>query len=129
MSLVLVYKIGSVSSQTALDQVLKAVPANGSASLRTGEAFTCRIWTKDALMALHNNRIVTLHASIGEFQSLHAPTAYTVENFTKEFVEDTLEKQAFAVATRLEPQIERGERQAAVLDSAPSSSSSSSRRR
>jgi hypothetical protein len=66
MSLVLVFKIGSVSSQTALDQVLQAVPADGSASLRTGEAFTCRIWTKDALVALHDSRIVTLPENIDE---------------------------------------------------------------
>ena len=66
LSLVLIYKIGPASSQTAFDQVLRAVPANGSASLRTGEAFTCRIWTKDAIMALHNNRIVTLEADIGK---------------------------------------------------------------
>jgi hypothetical protein len=80
MSLVLVYKIGSVSSQTALDQVLHAVPANGSASLRTGETFTCRIWTKDALVALHNNRILTLRANIGGFQLLHSPSClFSVE--------------------------------------------------
>ncbi|KAF4634538.1 hypothetical protein G7Y89_g3556 [Cudoniella acicularis] len=107
LSLVLVYRIGSLSSQAGrLDQVLRAVPANGSASLRTGEAFTCRIWAKDALMALHNSGIVTLSASI-----------------------DKLEKQAFALARRLETKIESGEGKASVLDSDPSSSSSSSRRR
>ena len=67
MSLVLLYKIGSVSSNAAADQVLRAVPANGSASLRIGEAFDCLTWVNDALMALHNERIVTLLADIGEF--------------------------------------------------------------
>ncbi|KAH7370214.1 hypothetical protein BKA65DRAFT_349294, partial [Rhexocercosporidium sp. MPI-PUGE-AT-0058] len=64
--LVLFYEIGRTSTQITLDQVLRAVPANGSASLRTGETFTRRIWMKDALMALQNNRIVTLSADIGE---------------------------------------------------------------
>lgn len=84
MSLVLVYKIGIASSQRAVDQVLQTVPADSSASLRTGEAFTCRIWTKDALMALHNNRIVTLTANIGEFKYLNPSllSPYSVDCFT-----------------------------------------------
>jgi hypothetical protein len=75
LTLVILYKIGktgSVSSRTAADQVLRAQPANGTASLRTGEAFDCRIWVKDAIMALHNEGIVTLQASIGEFQRPHS---------------------------------------------------------
>jgi hypothetical protein len=52
------------------------------------------------------------------------PPAYPVENFVNELVADILEKQAFATASRLETQIERGEGRAAILDSAPSSSSS-----
>ncbi|KAL3419881.1 hypothetical protein PVAG01_08380 [Phlyctema vagabunda] len=101
MSLVLVYKIGSISSHDDLDQLLRNTPADGSASLRTGEAFTCRIWTKDALVALHHNRVLTLSADI-----------------------DTLEKQAFELGTSLEPEIETGDRGAAVMSSTPSRSSS-----
>ncbi|KAF7957507.1 hypothetical protein EAE96_003084 [Botrytis aclada] len=67
MSLVLVFKIGPISSSDRIDEVLRAVPADGSASLRTAEAFTCRIWMKDALVALHENHVVTLPADIGEF--------------------------------------------------------------
>jgi hypothetical protein len=65
MSLVLVQKIGPVSSHSDLDRVLRSVPADGQASQRTGESFTCRIWLKDALVALHNERVVTLRADIG----------------------------------------------------------------
>lgn len=53
---------------------------------------------------------------------------YSAENLANELVADTLEKQAFAVATRLEPLVERGQSRATVLDSNPSSSSSSSSR-
>ena len=42
-----------------------------------------------------------------------------MKQFANELVVDLLEKQAFAAATRLEPQIERGEGQATVMDSAP----------
>ncbi|KAF7875103.1 hypothetical protein EAF04_002275 [Stromatinia cepivora] len=103
LTLVIVYKIGIVSSQTRLkvDQVLEAVPADGSASLRTGEAFTCRIWTKDALVALHDNGNVTLPADI-----------------------DTLERQAFAAASALEPKIEQNRAKPAVIDSMGGASSS-----
>jgi hypothetical protein len=69
-TLVLAYKIGQVSSQSQIDQVLRDVPADGSPSLRTGEAFTCRIWAKDAVMALYNNRLLDLSADIGEFRHL-----------------------------------------------------------
>ncbi|KAJ8064450.1 hypothetical protein OCU04_006788 [Sclerotinia nivalis] len=96
LTLVLLYKIGLVSSHTPLkaNQVLRAVPANGSASLRTGEAFTCRIWTKDAFVALHENGIVTLPADI-----------------------DTLERQAFAPARGLKPYIEQNRGGPAIVDS------------
>jgi hypothetical protein len=52
----------------ALDRVLRAVPADGSASLRTGDVFNCRVWVKDALVALQNHRIIDLASSIGMFQ-------------------------------------------------------------
>jgi hypothetical protein len=44
-----------------------------------------------------------------------------MEDFTKELIEDTLEKQAFTAGTRLEPRIESGEGRAVVLDSVSSS--------
>jgi len=72
MSLVILYKIGSVKSPLEADQVLRSLPADGSPSLRTGEEFTCRIWVKDALMALSNNQSLTLKADIGE-PDLHSP--------------------------------------------------------
>ena len=49
--------------------------------------------------------------------------SYSAENFADELTGDTLEKEAFAAATRLEPRIESGQGRATVLDSASSSSS------
>ncbi|EHK97843.1 hypothetical protein M7I_6340 [Glarea lozoyensis 74030] len=102
MSLVLVYKLGDVSSPDQVDQVLRSVPADGSPSLRTGEAFTCRIWLKDAIMALDKNQLLKLAAHI-----------------------DDIEKKAFAAATRLEPAIEEGLIKAKIVSTGSSSSSSS----
>lgn len=70
MSLVLVYKLGQASSQSQIEQVIRDLPADGSPSLRTGEGFTCRIWAKDAVMALYNNNLITLTEDIGEFRHL-----------------------------------------------------------
>ncbi|KAF7921246.1 uncharacterized protein EAE98_008672 [Botrytis deweyae] len=94
MSLVLVFKIGPISSSDKIDEFLRAVPADGSASLRTDEAFTCRIWMKDALVALHENHVVTLPVDI-----------------------DTLEAKAFAAGTAHEHRVERTAAKAIVIDS------------
>lgn len=66
MSLVLAYKIGAASSPSEMDQVLRDLPAGGSASLRTGEVFTCRIWVKDVLVALQTRGHVISKADVGE---------------------------------------------------------------
>ncbi|RJE21949.1 hypothetical protein PHISCL_05724 [Aspergillus sclerotialis] len=70
MSLVLAYKIGSVnpsSWQTCLN-VLNGVNANGIPSPNTGEQFSCRVWVKDAILALHNNHILVLSETISAIE-------------------------------------------------------------
>jgi hypothetical protein len=61
LSLVLAYKIGSIDpsqAQTCLN-ILNGVNAGGL-SPNTGEATNCRVWVKDAIIALHSNRIIEL---------------------------------------------------------------------
>lgn len=62
MSLVLAHKIGSISPSAwaACKNVLNAVPYDYSHSPNTGEPFSCRVWVKDALLGLHENRIIVL---------------------------------------------------------------------
>lgn len=43
------------------------IPANGTASLRTGEAFTCHIWVKDVLVALQDAGLILLSTDIGKY--------------------------------------------------------------
>jgi len=66
MSLCVVLKLGIATSQnwTALHTTLANVPCSGQPSLNTGEPFTCRIWVKDAILALHNAGVIQLTAAI-----------------------------------------------------------------
>jgi hypothetical protein len=69
MSLCLAFKIGAVTDVQAFGQVLVSVPSSGQPSANTGEAFTCRVWVKDALHALHAAGIIKLEKSIDEIES------------------------------------------------------------
>ena len=70
MSLCLCFKVGTANSQTwdILKTTLGLVPANGQPSPNTHEVFTCRVWVKDALLALHNARVARLTTSIEEIE-------------------------------------------------------------
>lgn len=46
--------------------MLKTVPANGEVSKRTGEAFTCRVWVKDAIVELRERGLIELRRDVGE---------------------------------------------------------------
>ncbi len=69
MMLVLICKIAPVSPSmlARLEEIIYSVPVDGRPSERTGEAMTCRIWVKDALMALHDEVVIVLEKSIGKF--------------------------------------------------------------
>lgn len=71
MSLVLAYKIGSVNQSTLQTcmSVLNGVAANGRPSPNTGEEFSCRVWVKDAIIALHNNHIIALREAISSIEA------------------------------------------------------------
>ncbi|KAG5758619.1 hypothetical protein H9Q69_013339 [Fusarium xylarioides] len=53
LTMIVLVKASSVSSILRATQIIKSVPADGKPSRRTGTAFTCRIWVKDALVELH----------------------------------------------------------------------------
>lgn len=71
MSLVLAYKIGSVNQSTLQTcmNVLNGVAANGRPSPNTGEEFSCQVWVKDAIIALHNNHIIVLREAISSIEA------------------------------------------------------------
>lgn len=66
MSLCVALKLGTVTSGNweILRTTLANVPGSGQASSNTGEAFTCRVWVKDAVLALHNAEVILLKRSI-----------------------------------------------------------------
>jgi hypothetical protein len=55
-------KVGTVTDQSLmiLRATLEGVPASGEPSANTGEAFSCAVWVKDALLALHEAGVITL---------------------------------------------------------------------
>ncbi|KAF2425515.1 hypothetical protein EJ08DRAFT_594316 [Tothia fuscella] len=70
MSLCLAFKVGTVNSANweTFKQTLASVPANGQPSPNTNEEFTCRVWVKDALHALHLAGVIRLLKSIAEIE-------------------------------------------------------------
>jgi hypothetical protein len=71
MSLCLVFKVGTVNSSNwdTLRSTLYQIPAEGQPSTHTGEVFSCRTWTKDSLLALHNAGIIQLTQAIQTIES------------------------------------------------------------
>lgn len=95
VSLALAFKVGTVNEQnlSTFATTLNAVPAAGVASVNTGEAFTCRVWVKDALHALHMARVIQLLKSLQE-----------------------IEEEALVLAETMRTSIEQGTRSALVVN-------------
>lgn len=72
MSLCLCYKVGMVIGQNwqRFGDTLKEVAASGHPSPNTGEAFSCRVWLKDALTALNNVDIIHLTKDVREIEQV-----------------------------------------------------------
>ncbi|KAF2469554.1 uncharacterized protein BDR25DRAFT_315166 [Lindgomyces ingoldianus] len=70
ISLCLCFKVGTVNAETwaKLKDTLQQVPGNGQPSPNTQEAFTCRVWVKDALLALHNAGVIRLTKAIATIE-------------------------------------------------------------
>ncbi|QPC72216.1 hypothetical protein HYE68_002968 [Fusarium pseudograminearum] len=64
MTLIAMMKVSDIRSPDLVEHAIKSVPANGSPSGRNGEAFTCRTWVKDALVALHDCGAIVLPTDI-----------------------------------------------------------------
>ncbi|KAH6649355.1 hypothetical protein F5144DRAFT_478986 [Chaetomium tenue] len=65
MTLIVLVKVGTVS-KNGIAAVIQQVPADGKASKRNGEAFSCRTWVKDALAHLVAKGNIVLKADVGE---------------------------------------------------------------
>lgn len=66
MILIAMIKVSDIRSLDLVEHAINSVPANGSPSGRNGEAFTCRTWVKDALVALHDSGAIVLPTDIGK---------------------------------------------------------------
>jgi len=62
-------KIGNAPSSSAIDRCVSKVPLMIRSGLPGNERqWTCRVYVKEALIALHNDRLLELPASVGELQ-------------------------------------------------------------
>ncbi|OAA55873.1 hypothetical protein SPI_08080 [Niveomyces insectorum RCEF 264] len=64
LTLVALIRVAKVKSVSQAEEVIRSIPADGYPSQRTGEAFTCRIWVKDVLMALYEQGVISLPRDI-----------------------------------------------------------------
>ena len=66
-SMVVILKIGDVSSAAAIHGSVSKVPLMSQSRLPAGEAqWTCRVYVKQALEALNQDRILRLPANVGK---------------------------------------------------------------
>ncbi|KAF2786916.1 hypothetical protein K505DRAFT_330021 [Melanomma pulvis-pyrius CBS 109.77] len=79
ITLCLAFKVGTVNSANweTLRSTLGNVAGNGQPSPNTGEAFTCRVWVEDALLALHNAGVISLTQAITTIEQRAIETAET----------------------------------------------------
>ncbi|KND87684.1 hypothetical protein TOPH_07652 [Tolypocladium ophioglossoides CBS 100239] len=82
MTLIILMRVDEVRSHGRAMDVIKSIPADGSPSQRTGEAFDCKTWVKDVLVALHEAGEIKLPTVIDALENkavedglLHAPLA------------------------------------------------------
>ncbi|KAN0119225.1 hypothetical protein V8E51_001433 [Hyaloscypha variabilis] len=108
-SLVALYRIGKVGegSLQAVQDTIMTVPADGEPSRRTGQTFTCRIWTGDVLVALHNASLIVLTKSIVLIACREAEIEVDVTWYASQF----------------EQQVITGQRSAAILHNTEASQS------
>jgi len=72
MSLCLCFKVGTVTSKSwdVFRTTLGSVPGSGQPSPNTQETFTCRVWVKDALVALHKAGVIQLTKAISTIEQM-----------------------------------------------------------
>lgn len=75
ISLVLARKIGTVEGSTGANtwqtcvDVLNGVPAEGRQSTNSDEEFNCRVWVKDALVALRDHGVIVLSDDVDSIEN------------------------------------------------------------
>ncbi|KAI8963631.1 hypothetical protein F5Y11DRAFT_346277 [Daldinia sp. FL1419] len=69
VTLIVLVKVDSLHKD-GFSTIAKSVPADGSPSKRTGEAFRCLTWVKDVLVSLDTNGIIKLPHDIDRFVTL-----------------------------------------------------------
>jgi len=89
MSLIALLRVSSVKSIESAKDVIQGVPADGLPSQRNGEAFTCRTWAKDVVVALDEHDVISLPTDIGE--RLHHELQFLIENLGLMEVLETLQ--------------------------------------
>ncbi|KUJ15475.1 uncharacterized protein LY89DRAFT_735582 [Mollisia scopiformis] len=68
-SMTVCVKIGDVSSTTAIHRCVSTVPLMSRSRIPAGERqWTCRVYVKEALNALHNAQLLSLPASVGSIE-------------------------------------------------------------
>lgn len=87
MTLIVLVKIGTVA-KNGIAAVMQAVPADGKPSKRSGEAFSCRTWSKDAAafgaakgnFVLKNTpgKLSELHILLSRFDLPHAILSFSL---------------------------------------------------
>ncbi|KAG6037170.1 hypothetical protein E4U41_005304 [Claviceps citrina] len=70
LTLVVLIRLDKVRSLSRTKKIMRSIPADGSPSRRTGEFFTCRIWVKDAIVALHDQGEIALPTDIDSLETL-----------------------------------------------------------
>ncbi|KAI1813152.1 hypothetical protein GGS20DRAFT_554650 [Poronia punctata] len=68
LTLITLVYVGPVNLRGAID-VVRSVPADGKPSLRNREAFTCRTWVKDVLVALNLSGNIVLPSSVDSLEA------------------------------------------------------------
>lgn len=71
ISLVLAYKVGSISSSTwqMCYSTLQAVPVINQPSPNEPEVFSCRVWAKNAIQALYDNGVIILAEAVPSIEN------------------------------------------------------------
>lgn len=94
-ALIVCLKIADVPSSTAIDRCVSRVPLMSRSAIPAGERqWTCRVYVKEALIALHNDRLLNLPASVSKlsYRSLEWNSTYNLGTI------DSIERACLAAA-------------------------------
>ncbi|EPE09068.1 hypothetical protein F503_06844 [Ophiostoma piceae UAMH 11346] len=96
MTLVAIVRIAKVKSVSEAEQVIQSISASGYPSQRTSEAFTCRIWVKDVLVALEENGVIVLPNDIDNVEGVAIEQGYLYASHSEQGGGATVINDAFS---------------------------------